>query len=262
MSAFAFDAVAPTFDRHRALPAGVPEAVRAAVLRCAGLMRPRILDLGAGSGRIGLAFVTAGDDYVGVDLSSEMLTEFARRAALHGAAPRLVQANGERLPFLDAAFDAVLLIQVFGGLHGWQEFIAESRRVLRPSAAIIVGRTEMPRDGVDAQLKQRLAKILEEQGIEQDRTNTRDAVMHWLKANADRHESVTAAIWTARRTPRAFIERHGSGARFSALPPPVKTQALRKLGAWAEATFGSLDTTSSESHAFALQVFRFRDGNS
>ena len=76
----AFDAAAPTFDRHRALPSGVPEAIRAAILSAIGGARPRILDLGAGSGRIGRAFVAAGDDYVGVDLSSGMLRAFAEQA--------------------------------------------------------------------------------------------------------------------------------------------------------------------------------------
>src|SRR5436305_509129 len=82
---------------------------------------PRLLDLGAGSGRIGAPFVAAGDDYVGVDLSAGMLREFAARTE---RVARLVQADGARLPFGDAAFDAVLLIQVFGGLSGWREFIA------------------------------------------------------------------------------------------------------------------------------------------
>src|SRR5437899_982035 len=64
--ASAYDAAAPTFDRHRALPDGAAPAIRAAVLAAAGhSSRPRLLDLGAGSGRIGWPFVAAGDDYVG-----------------------------------------------------------------------------------------------------------------------------------------------------------------------------------------------------
>ena len=85
-----------------------------AILGSIGAARPRVLDLGAGTGRIGWPFVAAGDDYVGVDLSFGMLREFARRSRESMPAPRLVQADGERLPFRDATFDAVLLIQVFG----------------------------------------------------------------------------------------------------------------------------------------------------
>ena len=228
----AYDAVAPNFDSHRALPGGVPEAIRAAVLRCTSA-QPRLLDLGAGGGRIGRPFVSAGDDYVGVDLSWGMLREFAQRAGGQGSAPRLAQADGRQLPFPDAMFDVVLLIQVFGGLRGWRTFIREARRVLRPAGALIVGRTKMPSDGLDARMKQRLAAILGELGIQHDRANARDEILAWLESNAGSRKIVTAASWTARRTPRGFIERHGSGARFSALPASVKDAGAartRRLG--------------------------------
>lgn len=256
----AYDSVAPVFDCHRALPVGVPEAIRTAVLNSVNTSRPRLLDLGAGSGRVGMPFVAARDDYVGVDLSSGMLREFARRAAAHDVSSCLIQADGQQLPFPDATFDSVMLIQVFGGLRGWRRFIAEARRVLRPAGALIVGRTKLPPDGLDARMKQRLAEILDVLGVQQDRPNARDDVERWLKSNASSSENMTAARWTASRTPRGFIERHGTGARFSAVPAPVKTQALRDLGAWATATFGSCDAVASEPHAFELQIFRFRDG--
>jgi|SRR5215213_10455 len=257
----AYDVVAPSFDSYRALPARVPEAIRAAVLRATSAS-PRILDLGAGSGRIGGPFVAAGDDYVGVDLSSGMLREFAGRAAAHNALPRLIQADGQELPFRDAMFDAVMLVQVFGGLRGWRRFVAEARRVLRSQGAIIIGRTEMPPDGIDACMKQHLAAILGEFSSENDRTNARDDITQWLAVECSSSESVTAASWTARRTPRGFIERHGSGARFATLPTQIKSRAMDKLAAWATATFGSLDATASEPHAFNLQIYRFQDGNS
>ena len=238
----------------------MPEAIRTVVLHSVKTSRPRLLDLGAGSGRVGMPFVAARDDYVGVDLSSGMLREFARRAAAHDVSSRLVQADGQQLPFRDATFDGVMLIQVFGGLRGWRRFIAEARRVLRPAGALIVGRTSLPPDGLDARMKQRLAEILDALGVRQDRPNARDDVEHWLKPNASSSENIIAATWTASRTPRGFIERHGTGARFSALPASVKTQALRDLGVWAIATFGSCDAVASEPHAFELQIFRFRDG--
>src|SRR5882757_3071820 len=139
-----YDAAAPTFERHRALPDGVPEAIRAAVLEAVEAASPRLLDLGAGTGRIGIPFIAARDDYVGVDLSFGMLSEFRRRAAECARAPRLVQADGERLPFADASFDAIMLIQVFGGMRGWRRLLAEVRRVLRGAGVLVLGRAVAP----------------------------------------------------------------------------------------------------------------------
>jgi ubiquinone/menaquinone biosynthesis C-methylase UbiE len=251
-----FDSVAPTFDRHRALPDGVPEAIRTVVLEAVDASSPRLLDLGAGTGRIGIPFVAAGDDYVGVDLSFGMLSEFKRRAADSAGASRLVQADGERLPFADASFDAIMLIQVFGGLRGWRRLLVEARRVLRGAGALVLGRTLAPPDGLDARMKQQLSLLLDEIGAPADRTNTRQDAQGWLEQEA-RGTRLVAATWTASRTPRGFIERHRTGARFSALPAPVKEEAMRRLAAWAKTAFGSLDAASTEPHEFELQLFRF-----
>jgi ubiquinone/menaquinone biosynthesis C-methylase UbiE len=251
-----YDAAAPTFERHRALPDGVPKAIRALVLEAVDASSPRLLDLGAGTGRIGIPFIAAGDDYVGVDLSFGMLSEFRRRAAASARAPRLVQADGERLPFANASFDAVMLIQVFGGMRGWRRLLTEARRVLRGAGVLVLGRAVAPPDGLDARMKAQLSLLLDEIGAPADRTNTRQDAQGWLEHEA-RATRLIAATWTASRTPRAFIERHRTGARFSALPAPVKEEAMRRLAAWATTAFGSLDAASAEPHDFELQLFRF-----
>ena len=37
---------------------------------------------------------------------------------------------------------------------------------------------------------------------------------------------VVAARWEAPRSPRDFLARHATGARFAALPQPIKDEAL------------------------------------
>jgi ubiquinone/menaquinone biosynthesis C-methylase UbiE len=247
----AFDALAPSFDRDRALPQGVAEAIRDAVRDVAGT--GRMLDLGAGTGRIGWPFVAAGDDYVGVDLSFGMLREFGRRAG----APRLVQADGHRLPFRDATFDVVMLVQVFGGMSDWRQFAGEARRVLRASGTVVVGRTARPDNGVDAGMKKKLAAILGELGVPFAKNNRREDVQRLIGEDACRDEPRTVASWTAKRTPRQFLDRHRTGARFAALPSSVKGEALHRLADWAASAFGSLDAARSESCSFELRIFAF-----
>ena len=221
--------------------------------------RARLLDLGAGTGRIGRPFVTAADDYVGVDLSFGMLREFMRHArSAGGHAPRLAQADGLRLPFADATFDAVLLIQVVGAARSWPGLLAEARRVLRPGGALVTGRTAMPEGGLDAQMKQRLALLLEEMGVSAYHKRAERGIPHGLKSAARSDALVVAAAWTAERTPRGFLERQPTGARFSALPEATKQEALERLSAWAKATFGSLDVIFREEHTFQLRVLKFQ----
>ena len=248
----AFDVAAPGFDRHRSLPHGVPEAIRSAILSVVDMPRPRLLDLGAGTGRVGIAFVAAGDDYVGVDLSLAMLRGFLQRRAA-----RLVQADGAYLPFSEASFDIIMLIQVFGGMRGWREVLAETRRVLRAAGALVIGRTVAPADGLDARMRQHLATILDEMGVARQGGNRREEALRFLEQTAS-GSCVQAAAWQADRTPRGFLERHRTGARFAALPAPIKDGALDRLAAWATTTFGSLDRALREPHYFELRVFRFQ----
>jgi SAM-dependent methyltransferase len=231
----------------------VPEAIRAAVLAATGIPSPCLLDLGAGTGRFGRPFVVAGDDYVGIDLSLGMLREFARQAA---QPPPLAQADGERLPFGDAAFDAVLMIQVFGGMRGWRRVLAEARRVLRPRGALMTGRVVAPVDGLDARLKQRLAELLAERGVASERRNVRDDVERSLGETATRR-TVTAATWSAERTPRRYLDRQRTGARFAALPAATAEEALAAVAAWAGSTYGGLDAVVRETHIFELQIFTY-----
>jgi ubiquinone/menaquinone biosynthesis C-methylase UbiE len=255
-----YDAAAPTYDTYRALSSGVVDAIRATILNVArATPRPRLLDLGAGSGRIGHAFVAAGDDYVGVDLSLGMLRQFARRADSDGRAPRLVQADGNRLPFGDAAFDIVLLVQVFGGMDEWRPLVAEARRVLRPAGALVLGRTAMPADGIDSRMKAQLEAILADMGVAPERKNAREHVRRWLERSSRGGTPVAAAEWDAERTPQGFMERHRTGAQFSQLPGAIKDEALSRLSAWAITEFGSLDTRAMERHAFEVRVFTFRE---
>ena len=249
-----YDRLASDFDRQRPLPDGVPEAIRTAVL-AALPADPAIADIGCGAGRIGWPF--AGDNYCAVDFSFGMLRVFAERGLPR--APRLVQADGGRLPFPAAVFDGVLLVQVLSGTGHWRNLIAEVQRVLRPGGALFVGQSMAPDDGVDAKMKQHLAEILEELGENPYQRKSKEDAFGWLDRNADltvQH----VAHWQMSRTPRHFIERHGTGVRFSALPPPVQTVAMARLTDWAQTHFGTLDTATPEVQIFELRIYRFHQG--
>jgi len=255
-----YDTMAPDFDRRRALPDGVPETIRQTILRATTAERPRILDLGAGAGRVGRCFVRANDDYIGVDLSYGMLRAFAGSVAAPVATPGLVQADGAHLPFADATFDIVLLVQVLSGAQGWRSLLADAMRVLRPSGALIAGRVVAPEHGIDATMKTRLAAILDGMDLHPYRDKPRDDALSWLSRAMPGRSVLTAATWTAPRTPAAFLLRHGGGARFSVLDDAVKQAAMQELSSWAQEQFGSLDAVFAEEHRFELTVHRLPQG--
>lgn len=257
-SASAYDSIANRFEKHRAFPPGTAEAIRHAVLACLlDVERPRLLDLGAGTGRIGRQFITADDDYVGLDLSWGMLKVFQECMGREYVA-RLVQADGGALPFPDAAFDAVLLAQVFSGAPCWRAIADEACRVRRNPGTLIVGGTVAPIDGVDARMRERLEGIVRALGGPWYRARSGDQAREYFSAAAESTECLTAAQWQSSRTARGFLERHRGGVRFSTLPEPIRLEALRRLSDWAQETFGSLDADSTETFSFELQIFRYQ----
>lgn len=250
-----FDATASTFERHRALPLGVPEAIRRAIWSAASLTAPaRVLDIGAGTGRIGKAFIAAGDSYFGVDTSSAMLREFSAKSANC----TLTQADGRDLPFSDGFFDVVLLMQVLSGADDWRGIVIEARRVVRPGGCVAVGNTVPPESGIDKQLKRRLRDILKEMQVDSFRPEeSQQEALAWLDTSAARHIHSVAVSWIVNATPKEFLQRHRTGARFAGLPPQVQEESLSKLRAWAENTFGSLDAGFQEARSFEVDTFEF-----
>ena len=255
-----FDPTASNFERYRSLPAEVPRAIRAAIWGALRLSTAaRVLEIGAGTGRIGKAFVAAGDFYVGVDTSLAMLQEFPATSK----SCILAQADGRQLPFRDGTFDVVLLMQVLSGIGDWQGILSETRRVLLPGGSVAVGHTISPESGIDAQLKRQLAAILEEMGVAWHRPKeSRQRALAWLESSAVRHVSAQAASWNVIATPQEFLVRHRTGARFAALPVSVQEQALKQLAVWAETSFGSLDAGFQEKRSFELEIFEFTEGAS
>lgn len=255
-----YDALAAGFERQRPLPEEVARAVRGAVLAAvAEIDRPRVLDVGAGTGRFGWPFVVSGDDYVGADLSGGMLRVFANRP-LNGRRVTLVRADGRALPFAAASFDAVLLIAAFGNSADARPLVGEARRVLRPRGAVIIGRAAAPEDGIDERLKQCLDRLLEQRIAQPRRRDGQEEAASCLAALAATVTERIVARWTVERSPRAFLERHARGARFGQLPAVVREDVLRALASWAQTEFGTLDAVFPETHRFTMRIFRFAEG--
>ncbi|MBZ5493964.1 MAG: class I SAM-dependent methyltransferase [Acidobacteriia bacterium] len=254
-TASAFDAGASSFERFRALPDGVPEAIRSTIYDTVHVPSPaRVLDLGAGTGRIGRIFAQAGDLYCGLDASLGMLQEFRRNAKNSF----LVQANGEQLPFRDHAFDVVLLMHVLGGTRDFQAVIQEARRVCNSDGAIVVGRTASPESGIDAQLKRQLKLILEQMGVvwHRPQESYRKSLAS-LEAISRRRIHMSAISWNVTATARDFLLRHQTGARFATLPTATQERALERLTTYTVSNFGALDKTFEEQRSFELDIFVF-----
>ena len=89
----------------------------------------RVLDVGCGDGQVSrLAWKLGAELVVGVDPTHNQISVAHER----GGGPAYVRGPAAKLPFADAAFDAVVACLVFEHIDDVDEAIAEVARVLRP----------------------------------------------------------------------------------------------------------------------------------
>ena len=130
-----FDRVAERYDDTRGDDEEIANSV-GVLARALGSCRS-CLEIGVGTGRIGLPLRERGFDVVGVDLSMPMMQRL--RAKTTGSKPfPLAQADATRLCFARGSFDAAYAIWVLHLVGGWREALIELVRVVRPGGPVVV----------------------------------------------------------------------------------------------------------------------------
>jgi SAM-dependent methyltransferase len=96
----------------------------------------RVLDLGCGEGYGTALLARAVGEIVGLDVDEAAIAHAASR---HAAANcRFRRHDGERLPFEDAAFDAVVSFQVIEHVSRDRMYVSEVSRVLTPGGRLVL----------------------------------------------------------------------------------------------------------------------------
>ena len=161
-----FDGQAEQFDDCAGLDPPAGRAIARAVVGLSGCAAGDVLlDVGTGTGAVGVYFADLPLRYLGLDRSRPMLEVFRRKL---GAAPPhllLVQADSDRQwPVRDGAVAVVFASRVVHQLDA-EHFLREVRRVGRRGGLLLLGRVERPPDSLPSQLQRRKRDLLAEHGV-------------------------------------------------------------------------------------------------
>jgi 2-polyprenyl-3-methyl-5-hydroxy-6-metoxy-1,4-benzoquinol methylase len=96
----------------------------------------RVLDAGCGPGLVAEAFLAAGFEVAGVDLSGEMVKRAAARCARFGARARFSRQSLFE-PVAGAPFDAALSRNVLHHVESAEAFVARQVALLRPGGRLL-----------------------------------------------------------------------------------------------------------------------------
>jgi ubiquinone/menaquinone biosynthesis C-methylase UbiE len=123
-----FNFLAPYYDRI--IPPADPERLLC-LLRLP--ITGRVLDAGGGTGRASSQLLSSIDHVTVTDLSLPMLQEAQSKGGLHP-----VQAHVELLPFPDACFDRVLVVDALHHFSDQRGAVRELLRVLKPRGRLVI----------------------------------------------------------------------------------------------------------------------------
>jgi len=130
-----FDFLAPRYEKF-IQPKDPEEICRLTRLPVAGAL----LDAGGGTGRISQFLTSMAGAIVVADLSCKMLREAGRKDGL-----RPVCTHTETLPFPDAAFERIIMVDALHHVCSQRHTAAELWRVLKPGGRLVIEEPDVRR---------------------------------------------------------------------------------------------------------------------
>jgi ubiquinone/menaquinone biosynthesis C-methylase UbiE len=256
-NSLSFDRAANFYDQTRQLLAPIANYGIPALVNAIG-PGSRVLEVGAGTGRISLPLLERGVDWMGCDLSLPMMKRFQEKYSL----PRIAQADATLLPFPTERFDVVLTVHVMHLIPAWREVLREFRRVLIPGGTYLnVSTWASAGDSVGDKIREHWRGWLREHGVDAEHPGARDfkdvqEELRTLGANLTEIEAV--------RFPDSFILQEELD-RFASriysytwhIPDPVFGESMQELRSWVFSEYGDLDQEIHEEVRFVMQVARF-----
>jgi SAM-dependent methyltransferase len=254
-----FDGQASDFDERAGLPVGVRAQVADAILAIADLPDgSRVLDVGAGTGEVGVELLARGVGYLALDASEAMLSVFRGKALTAGFTPELRVGDArDRWPVEDASIGLVFGSRSLHWLSpGHVE--RESLRVASPAGCtILIGRVERRDESPRARLRRRMRDLLEESGHagRSGGASSRAIVGRLVASGAKPVPARVAAVWNVRFSPRSVLEawRRKPGLGGADVPAELKDAVLARTEAFAVETFGDIDVPTETEECYTLE---------
>ena len=218
----------------------------------------RVLEAGAGTGRISIPLLERGVDLIGCDLSSKMLKRLQEKAP----SASILQEYATHLPLTTAHFDYVLTVHVLHLIPSWREVLREFKRVLIPGGAYLNAKTwAAVGNPIGEQIRKFWRDWLAERGSNgrHPGVQDQDELFQELRSLGAEVDEVEVVRFSDPYILREELDRFAARTASYTwdIPDAIFDESVRALRAWVEAEFGSLDQQVEDEVRFAIDVARF-----
>jgi SAM-dependent methyltransferase len=158
-----FSANAPFYDRRHG--AVLLQDLARQLADC-GELHPGslVLDVGAGTGRVAIAFANLGYRTTALDPALQMLHRIRVKAP--ESPVRLVAGEGGRLPFAGKRFDAVILARILYLMADWEVVLQSVSDALKPGGCIFHEWGNGQADEVWVRVREKLRSLFRDAGVQ------------------------------------------------------------------------------------------------
>lgn len=253
---FVFDRAAHFYDETRGFPPGEERPI-AALIAKAGNFSPTscVLEVGIGTGRIALPLFAHVGKVNGVDLSAGMLHRL--RSKPGGENIRLSLADVTRLPFKNAAFDAVVAAHIYHLVPNWIEGLREAARVLKRGAPLLnCWNNEIGQSAINPLFKVFSAAVPQQAerrpAFKWDQYGIFPELQGWR-----RDGDTQSYTYRVSRSPQKFIEQQRARVWSSTwtLTDAELERGIAALEAYIAANFDDPRQPVEEAHNFYVQAY-------
>lgn len=255
----AFDALAAGYDARVGFPPGVGEAIAAAIVHLGQVdADDLVLELGAGTGDIGVHLSALAPSYVGLDNSPAMLDLFQAKASPW--TPCLLVADaGVTWPLAEASAQVIFASRMIHLLQP-NQVTQEATRVCRPGGYLMLGRVKRDADSLKERLRQRRQDLLRNVGINPraGEPGSRYVIERLVQAGwADLgRQAVTS--WTGEISAGDVIGEWDTITRMGSVEveEAIRERILTDLRDWAMREFGELDRPMPYHEQYVIEIAR------
>jgi len=266
-----FDPVADRYDETRIIPPYALPVIARGLLHLGEIPAGgTLLEIGVGTGRIGLPLLGEGVNLTGVDISPRMVERLHMKyEAMRQAEPRHTWGtlttqltDITALPFPSGAFDAALAVHVLHLVPEWRRALDEALRVVKPGGALLLGQEQRESDDVQHRVQNTWIAFAQDLGYTAAYPGAGySTIVSDARARGLRVDEHALTVWDVSATPREVLRwiTERTWSRTWAVPDGIFAESARRLAAWVEREYGgALDAPQRMPISFAVARIRRR----
>jgi ubiquinone/menaquinone biosynthesis C-methylase UbiE len=256
---------AHAYDRNKYHPPEVSGKIASAITdsfeRQKNSEEPHVLEVGTGTGRIGMPIIARGFRFTGVDNDPDMMTVFRAKYGGISRKVSLVEADAQDLPFDDHKFDAAVAVHVWHLIPDLGKALSEVVRVVKPGGFLFEGWEAPTSESEELLLRDIWIDALGKHGVDVKRVGQRVALEKSAQFLHDRGLQTTEAIvatWDVHQSPTDVIEalQNGVYSFTKNIPTEQRYAAARDVREFFSTHYTDLEAPIRVPWSFRLRTTR------